>query len=192
LQARYAGRSREEAFHLVKARHWSLGHNVVLRSLVSDAIINAEYDLLKSLLGELESRDRSSTVKDWATGGEVFLDYLSLVDKFQDIATGKLVPTKYDFEDIHEDVSALCTRINSLPSDTTKDMLCQYDMAKMCANFLKIVIKELTHVTDEGEAVLPTHVIAPQVTRLPMPEDCALAELRQLTPSYISEITAEY
>ena len=30
----------------------------------------AEYDLLKSLLGELESRDRSSTVKDWATGGE--------------------------------------------------------------------------------------------------------------------------
>ncbi|XP_015778613.1 PREDICTED: nuclear pore complex protein Nup98-Nup96-like, partial [Acropora digitifera] len=192
LQARYAGRSREEAFHLVKARHWSLGHNVVLRSLVSDAIINAEYDLLKSLLGELEPRDRSSTVKDWATGGQVFLDYLSLVDKFQDIATGKLVPTKYDFEDIHEDVSALCTRINSLPSDTTKDMLCQYDMAKMCANFLKIVIKELTHVTDEGEAVLPTHVIAPQVTRLPMPEDCALAELRQLTPSYISEITAEY
>ncbi|XP_067040500.1 nuclear pore complex protein Nup98-Nup96-like isoform X1 [Acropora muricata] len=192
LQARYAGRSREEAFHLVKARHWSLGHNVVLRSLVSDAIINAEYDILKSLLGELEPRDRSSTVKDWATGGQVFLDYLSLVDKFQDIATGKLVPTKYDFEDIHEDVSALCTRINSLPSDTTKDMLCQYDMAKMCANFLKIVIKELTHVTDEGEAVLPTHVIAPQVTRLPMPEDCALAELRQLTPSYISEITAEY
>jgi len=42
LQARYAGRSREEAFHLVKARHWSLGHNVVLRSLVSDAIINGE------------------------------------------------------------------------------------------------------------------------------------------------------
>ena len=42
LQARYEGRSREEAFHLVKARHWSLGHNVVLRSLVSDAIINGE------------------------------------------------------------------------------------------------------------------------------------------------------
>ena len=29
-----------------------------------------EYDLLKSLLGELEPRDRSSTVKDWATGGQ--------------------------------------------------------------------------------------------------------------------------
>ena len=29
-----------------------------------------EYDLLKSLLGELEPRNRSSTVKDWATGGQ--------------------------------------------------------------------------------------------------------------------------
>lgn len=192
LQARYEGRTREEAFHLVKARHWSLGHNVVLRSLVSDAIINAEYDILKSLLGELEPRDRSSTVKDWATGGQVFLDYLSLVDKFQDIAMGKLEPTKYDFEDIHREVSTLCTRVNSLPSDSTKDMLCQYDMAKMCANFLKIVMKELTDVTDDEEAILPTHVLAPQVTRLPMPEDCALAELRQLIPGYITEITAEH
>ena len=42
LRARYEGRTREEAFHLVKARHWSLGHNVVLRSLVSDAIINGK------------------------------------------------------------------------------------------------------------------------------------------------------
>jgi len=87
-------------------------------------------------------------------------------------------------------VSSLCTRINSLPSDTTKDMLCQYDMAKMCANFLKIVMRELTDVTDEGEARLPTHILAPHVTRLPMPEDCALAELRQLIPNYITEITA--
>ena len=42
LRARYEGRTREEAFHLVKARHWSLGHNVILRSLVSDAIINGK------------------------------------------------------------------------------------------------------------------------------------------------------
>ncbi|CAH3199095.1 unnamed protein product, partial [Porites evermanni] len=62
LRSCYEGRTREEAFHLVKARHWSLGHNVVLRSLVSDAIINGEYDILKTLLGEMEPRDRSSTV----------------------------------------------------------------------------------------------------------------------------------
>ena len=40
LRARYEGRTREEAFHLVKARHWGMGHNVILRSLASDAIIN--------------------------------------------------------------------------------------------------------------------------------------------------------
>ena len=36
----------------------------------------AEYDFLKTLLKELEARDRSSTVKDWATGGQV--SYLSI------------------------------------------------------------------------------------------------------------------
>ena len=30
-----------------------------------------EYDILKTLLGEMEPRDRSSTVRDWATGGQV-------------------------------------------------------------------------------------------------------------------------
>jgi len=192
LRARYEGRTREEAFHLVKARHWSLGHNVVLCSLASDAIINAEYDVLKTLLGELEPRDRNSTVRDWTTGGQVFLDYLALVQKFQDITKENFVPTKYDWEDIHVEVASLCTRINNLPSDTPKNMLCQYDMAKMCANFLKIVMNELADLTDESESVLPTHVLVPHVTKLPMPEDCTLGELRQLIPSYITEITAGY
>lgn len=192
LRARYEGRTREEAFHLVKARHWSLGHNVILSSLASDAIINAEYDVLKTLLGELEPRDRRSTVRDWATGGQVFLDYLALVQKFQDITKENFVPTKYDWEDIHVDVSSLCTRIKNLPSDTPKNMLCQYDMAKMCANFLKIVMNELADLTDESEPFLPTHVLVPHVTKLPMPEDCTLGELRQLIPSYITEITAGY
>ncbi|KAJ7381695.1 Nuclear pore complex protein Nup98-Nup96 [Desmophyllum pertusum] len=66
----------------------------------------------------MEPRDRSSTVRDWATGGQVFLDYLALMEKFQDITKEKFVPTKYDWEDIHAEVSSLCTRINSLPSDT--------------------------------------------------------------------------
>ena len=37
---------------------------------ITQTSVLAEYDLLKSLLGELEPRDRSSTVKDWATGGQ--------------------------------------------------------------------------------------------------------------------------
>lgn len=101
------------------------------------------------------------------------------------------MPTKYDWEGIYAEVVSLCTRINSLSSDTPKDMLRQYDMAKMCANFLKIVMKELTDLTDEGEALLPTHVLVPHLTKLPMPEDCTLEELRQLIPNYIQEIAAE-
>lgn len=59
LRARYEGRPREEAFHLVKARHWSLGHNVILRSLASDAIINGK----KINLNAVKQKQRNKETK---------------------------------------------------------------------------------------------------------------------------------
>ena len=35
-----------------------------------------EYETLKRLLGELQPSDRNSTVKRWATGGQVLLMFL--------------------------------------------------------------------------------------------------------------------
>lgn len=59
LRAHYEGRTREEAFHLVKARHWGLGHNVILRSLASDAIING-----KKIKIRIDNRMSASAIKD--------------------------------------------------------------------------------------------------------------------------------
>lgn len=42
----------------------------------------------------------------------------------------------------------------------------------------------------DEETPLPSHVIVPHISKLPLPEDCLLAELRDLTASYVSEITA--
>ena len=59
LRARYEGGTREEAFHLVKARHWSLGHNVILSSLASDAIING-----RKIKIRIANRINVSAIKD--------------------------------------------------------------------------------------------------------------------------------
>ena len=42
----------------------------------------------------------------------------------------------------------------------------------------------------EEEANLSTHVLAPHVNKLPMPEDCLLVELQELTAAYVTEVTA--
>lgn len=59
------------------------------------------------------------------------------------------------------------------------------------SSLLFLFILTQTDLTDEGEALLPTHILVPHVTKLPMPEDCTVEELRQLIPSYIQEIAAE-
>ena len=59
---RYEGKTREEAFHLVKARHWSLGHSVILRSLVSDAIINGKTQIYEQYSIESFGEKRSDVI----------------------------------------------------------------------------------------------------------------------------------
>lgn len=66
--------------------------------------------------------------------------------------------------------------------------LCQSDMAKMCTNFLKMVSKELMEHDSEEEAHLSTHVLAPHMNKLPMPEDCLLVELQELSSAYVAEV----
>lgn len=41
----------------------------------------------------------------------------------------------------------------------------------------------------EEEANLPTHVVAPHINKLPMPEDCLLVELHELAAGYVAEVT---
>ena len=43
--------------------------------------------------------------------------------------------------------------------------------------------------TDEGESCyVQSSVLAPHIEKLPLPEDCCLTELRELTNSYVDEL----
>lgn len=68
------------------------------------------------------------------------------------------------------------------------------DMAKRIANLLRVVLS-LQHapepVSDSTPDLqrVPLRLLAPHIGRLPMPEDYALEELRNLTQSYLRELT---
>lgn len=42
LRARYIGEPYDEAWHLLKAKHWDESHKVLLQHIAADAIINGE------------------------------------------------------------------------------------------------------------------------------------------------------
>lgn len=44
-----------------------------------------EYETLKKLLQDLNLPERCCTIKNWRIGGQVFLDYIMLNEKLEDI-----------------------------------------------------------------------------------------------------------
>eukprot|EP00066_Takifugu_rubripes_P030480 XP_011619746.1 PREDICTED: nuclear pore complex protein Nup98-Nup96-like [Takifugu rubripes] len=92
----------------------------------------------------------------------------------------------YELERLHSEVTSLCSRIELLPCSTARDRLAQSEMAKRAANILRAVLS--LQQSDEGAASIPLTQLAPHITRLPMPEDYALDELRGLTQSYLRQL----
>lgn len=78
-----------EVKYLLKAQQWSQAHDVMMRYLAPDLIINDQMKFLKSLLKQFEvTRD----IQNWKTQGEILLNFIelneqvnSLVFKFQTI-----------------------------------------------------------------------------------------------------------
>lgn len=60
------------------------------------------------------------------------------------------------------------------------------EMAKRVANILRAVLS--LQQGDVGAANIPLTQLAPHITRLPMPEDYTLDELRGLTQSYLRQL----
>lgn len=60
------------------------------------------------------------------------------------------------------------------------------EMAKRLANILRAVLS--LQQGDVGASSVPLTQLAPHITRLPMPEDYTLDELRGLTQSYLQQL----
>ena len=78
---------------VIKARLWNAAHEVTVKKIAPDAIINDNYEFLHSLLSELASATTSNDGKDigvkggdsfsnkiidWDTKGRVFYDFINI------------------------------------------------------------------------------------------------------------------
>lgn len=184
LRAKSEGKLHDQAWYLLKAGLWNQSHDIILKHIAPDAIINENYAHLKKFLVELAPPERSATIMDWKIGGSVFLDYINLSMKLDRIVKREM--DTYQLEHLQPEVTSLCNRIGSIQCHSAKDRLCQSEMSKKTIILLRAV---LSAQTPDGTPI-PSRLLAPYVTNLPMPEDYAFQELLELTQSYFSEITA--
>uniref|UniRef100_A0A8C4RUE3 Nuclear pore complex protein Nup98-Nup96 n=1 Tax=Erpetoichthys calabaricus TaxID=27687 RepID=A0A8C4RUE3_ERPCA len=190
IRACQEGNKHKQALHLFKARHWNQCHKLVIQHLASDAIINENHDYLLSFLEGLAPPERSVLIQDWDSSGKVFLDYIRVLQTLQRME--QLDSQGYELEQLHTEVTSLCGRIQLIQCFTAKDRLAQSDMAKRVANILRIVLSLQRGGEGSPDSLhIPLHHLAPHIGRLPMPEDYALEELRNLTRSYLQELVIQ-
>ncbi|XP_067889099.1 nuclear pore complex protein Nup98-Nup96 isoform X2 [Heterodontus francisci] len=191
LRAHRDGDIHKEALHLMEAGHWNECHQLVVKHLASDAIINENYSYLKYFLGKLALPECSLQIQDWDTAGAVFYDYIRVMETVRGI--GEVENPTYELERIHTEVMSLCSRIELIECLSAKDRLAQSDMAKQIANMLRTVLGLQHSAESPGDRApslqhVPLCLLAPYIRKLPMPEDYALEELRSLTQTYLREL----
>ncbi|XP_067131060.1 nuclear pore complex protein Nup98-Nup96-like [Centruroides vittatus] len=185
VKAHYLNKDDEEAWYLLKAGYWNKSHEIIINKLAADAIISEKYDYLKEYLEQLAYPQRSITILDWNTGGQVFLDYIQITQTMENV---KDEISAYELEKLQPEILSLCLRLSSLKCSNAKDRLCQSEMAKKTATLLRMVLMLQTAKNREkGDA--PLHLLAPYLSKLPMPEDYALQELQTMTHTYMLSIT---
>ncbi|KAF1946052.1 hypothetical protein EJ02DRAFT_336826 [Clathrospora elynae] len=79
LHAKTQGDAVQEATHLIKAEEFEEAHEVLCRRVGPDAIISRDFDAFRELLGESIS-GRMGRVPGWAQGGQIYFDYMQLID----------------------------------------------------------------------------------------------------------------
>ena len=89
--------------------------------------------------------------------------------------------TSVIFFQLKPQVLSLCSRVASLSVKTAKERLCQSEISKKIAYFLRAVLS--MEKSDGSSAERLAHYL----NQLPMPEDFEIQELRNLNSSYMRE-----
>ncbi|XP_061752896.1 nuclear pore complex protein Nup98-Nup96 isoform X3 [Nerophis ophidion] len=186
-RAHYEGDKHQEVLHLYRAGHWSQCHRLLMQHLASDCIINDNHDYLLEFLEGLALPKHSTTIQDWESAGRVYLDYIRVTKTLRDIQQMES-GGGYELERLHTKVTSLCGRIELLSCGGAKERLAQSEMAKCVANILRVVLRLQQGDGPSRSLGVPLAQLAPHITRLPMPEDYALEELRGLTQSYLRQL----
>ncbi|XP_042901697.1 nuclear pore complex protein Nup98-Nup96 isoform X1 [Parasteatoda tepidariorum] len=185
IRAGNEGNRADEAWYLLKAGCWSKSHKIVLKYLVSNAVINEDFEFLMRYLNELSPPERSCTIQDWNSGGQVYLDYIHMCQVVQEVLSHEA--SAYDLEKFAPEVVCLCKRLSSIPISSLKDSLSVAEMAKKTATILRsICILQATRNKSSSSSTS----LSQSLKHLPMPHDYAVPECRFITHCFADEITS--
>ncbi|KAL4230158.1 Nuclear pore complex protein Nup98-Nup96 [Mactra antiquata] len=188
LRANYEGNHKEEAYHLLKAGKWNKSHDVIMKHIASDAIIHEQYDYLLDFLEQLAVQNRCLSIIDWEIAGRIYLQYINICNRMKELSQNVSDPDLYSLDQLLPEVKSLCNSVRSIPCRNSKDRLCQSEMAKKAANYLRLILTFQAEARGEERPTI--RMIAPYISNLPMPEDYTQQELRSYTRNYMMEYTA--
>lgn len=186
IKAHSLGKHAEEAWFLLKAGSWNKSHSIVINYLASDAVINEDFDYLKKYLCEMALPERCCTISDWASGGQVYLDYINMNEMIKGVLGREI--SAYELEKITPEVLSLCSRLSSIPTPTIKDRVCVAEMAKKTATIMRsIAILQVERSKNKSSLI----TLASYFKNLPMPHDYAVTENRFIAHEFLKEVTSD-
>ena len=172
---------------MLRAESWNEAHDVIIKKIAPDAIINEDYEFFFGLLEDLASlEDPAGKVTNWSTQGQVYHDFITV-----DMKVGELLAKRdeanvaYDIQTLRPKVMSLCARINSLPVTCAKERLCQSEIAKKMAHLTRVVLQ--LQASDHQQQS-HSEILAENLAQLPLPDDYMLQELRTLNRIHMKEL----
>ena len=128
-----------QAWFLLSAESWNEAHEVIVKKIAPDAIINQDYEFFFSLLEDLANiDDPAAKVTNWSTQGQVYHDFITVDLKIRELIEKRdETSVAYDIQTLRPKVMSLCGRIKSLPVNCAKERLCQSEIAKKNGTFGK-------------------------------------------------------
>ncbi|XP_033229340.1 nuclear pore complex protein Nup98-Nup96-like [Belonocnema kinseyi] len=166
----------EAAWYLTKAEQWNKAHEVIIENLAADAIINENYDYLKSLLSPLMQEDSHNMISGWAHQGQLLWDYIEVTSEIKSLLQAPdCTGLGYKLELLQPQLTSLCSKINLFPCPTAKHRLCQAEIAKRTLQLARSLL-----MLQSNDNKITGRVLVHLISQLPLPEDYAQQELRPL------------
>ncbi|KAG8036803.1 hypothetical protein G9C98_004125 [Cotesia typhae] len=174
----------EAAWYLLQAEQWNRAHEVIIEHLAADAIINENYDYLRSLLSRFVPPECNGLVNGWSYQGQLLWDYMEIAVEIESfLKNPDYSNLGYKLELLQPQISSLCAKINQFPCPSAKHRLCQAEIAKRTFNLAKSIL-----LLQPNEEKSTSEILVRLVTMLPLPEDYAQQELRPIINMCANEI----
>ncbi|KAJ8109217.1 hypothetical protein OPT61_g7624 [Boeremia exigua] len=199
LQAKTEGDAVHEAMHLIKADELEEAHEVLCRRVGPDAIISRDYEPLREVMLGFVPEDADSVANDnaslassrrsalsrgaehvagWAQGGQIYLDYIELLDH-----TGRRSTYRVD-EDLEQDIQHLLSKLQKALEIAARDRL------ETCGLEERVALMEIAGTV--ANLVAKTKASnRSQILRLPLTEDLWLKHSCDLSTTYYRNLMAD-